>query len=219
MVTIHVFSDYVCPYCYLEVPILEEAARRFGAQIAVEAHAFELRPEPVPMPVLDAEYLREHWTNRVYPMAEERSLVMRQPSLRTRTRRAHEVAAFARAHGRFPAVDTGLYRAHFEYGRDINDVAVLEDVVREAGLDPAAMRTALESGAFAEAVRADLQLGATLGVRSVPTMLVGETLDDTEPVVGAVPYEWLAGAIDRALFGDRKRAGLRNQASGIRADP
>ena len=99
----------------------------------------------------------------------------------------------------------GLYRAFFEQGRDINDVAVLEDVVRDAGLDPAAMRRALESGAFAEAVRADLELGATLGVRSVPTMLVGETLDDVEPVVGAVPYEWLAGAIDRALFGDRRR--------------
>ena len=217
MVTIHVFSDYVCPYCYLEVPILEEAAHRFGAQIAIEPHAFELRPEPVPMPDYDAEYLREHWTNRVYPLAEERGLVMRQPSLRTRTRRAHELAAFARAHGAFSPVDRGLYRAHFEHGRDINDMRVLEDVARDAGLDPASVRTALESGAFTEAVRADLQLAATFGIRSVPTMLVGEKLDDSEPVVGAVPYEWLAGAIDRALFGDRKRAGLRNQASGIRA--
>ncbi len=169
------------------------------------------------MPERRGEYILEHWTNRVYPMAEERGLVMRLPPLQTRTRRAHEVAAFARAEERLPAVDTGLYRAFFEHGRDINDVAVLEDVVREAGLDPAAMRRALESGAFADAVRADLELGASLGVRSVPTMLVGETLDDVEPVVGAVPYEWLAGAIDRALFGDRKRAGLRNQASGIRA--
>ena len=185
--------------------------RRFGAQITIEPHAFELRPEPVPMPAVDAEYLREHWTNRVYPMAEERGLVMRQPSLRTRTRRAHEVAAFARAQDRLSAVDKGLYRAHFEHGRDINDVAVLEDIVREAGLDPSAMRRALESGAFTESVRADLRLGATLGIRSVPTMLVGETLDDVEPVIGAVPYEWLAGAIDRALFGQP-----RHQASGIR---
>jgi predicted DsbA family dithiol-disulfide isomerase len=163
------------------------------------------------MPDPKGEYLREHWTNRVYPLAEERGLTMRLPSLQTRTRRAHEAAAFARAHGRMAAVDTGLYRAFFEHGRDIDDLAVLEDVAREAGLDPAAMRMALESGAFAAAVDADRQLAATLGIRSVPTMLVGETLDDAEPVVGAVPYEWLAGAIDRALFGDRSQARLRRR--------
>lgn len=144
-------------------------------------------------------------------MAEERGLLMRVPPLQIRTRRAHEVAAFARAHDPQAAVDTAIYRAFFEHGRDISDVAVLEDVVREANLNPAAMRKALESGAFADAVRADRQLAATLGIRSVPTMLVGETLDDVEPVVGAVPYEWLAGAIDRALFGDRSQARLRRR--------
>lgn len=144
-------------------------------------------------------------------MAEARGLLMRQPPLQTRTRRAHETAAFATAHGAFEAVDRALFRAYFEHGRDINDVDVLSGIAADASLDPGALRRALEQGEFVEAVMTDVRLGARLGIDSVPTMLVGEPLEEAELVVGAVDADWLSGAIERALAGDRSYARLRRR--------
>lgn len=165
----------------------------------------------MPLPDPRGEYLREHWTNRVYPMAAERGLTMRLPPVQARSRRAHETAAFARSRGRFRDVNLAIYRAFFEDGRDIGDLAVLADIVQRAGLDKDDWRRAMDTGAFAEAVRNDLSLAASLGISSVPTVLVGERLEDAEPVVGAVPYEWLEGAIRRALDGDRSYAQARRR--------
>ena len=181
------------------MPILDEAARQFGAQIAFEHHAFELRPEPVPLLDPKGEYIQEHWRNRVKPMAAERGLVMNIPPAQTRTRRAHETAAFAREHGQFEAVDRALFRAFFEEGRDINDAEVLAQIVQETALNPEELRMALGTRAFSESVDADVALAARLGIRSVPTMLVADEAGRAEPVIGAVPYEHVEAAITRAI--------------------
>ena len=181
------------------MPVLDEAARRFGAQVGIEHHAFELRPDPVPLLDPQGEYIQEHWRNRVAPMAAERGLVMNIPPVQTRTRRAHETAAFARAHQRFAPVDRALFRLFFERGEDINDPEVLGRIVQEAGLNPEELRMALGTRAFAEAVDADLELATRLGIRSVPTMLVADESGRAEPVIGAVPYEQVEGAIRGAI--------------------
>jgi len=198
--------------------VLEEAARRFGAQTDIRWHAYELRPEPIPQPDPDSEYIREHWENRVLPMAVERGLVMRTPRRMVRSRRALQAAFFAQDHGRFMQMDRLLFRARFEEDADISDVEVLKGLALEAGLDAAALAKALTANSYVERVDADLKLAAQLGITGVPTALVGpETGDDrgffadAEPVVGAVPYEWLAGAIERALGGDRSHARRRRR--------
>jgi predicted DsbA family dithiol-disulfide isomerase len=153
------------------------------------------------VPLLDptGEYIQEHWRNRVRPMAAERGLVMNIPPRQTRTRRAHEAAAFARAHDAFPTVDRGLFRAFFEEGLDINDVEVLARIARDARLDEEALRQALETRQHANEVDQDLALSVRLGIRSVPTMLVADESGRAEPVVGAVPFEDLKAAIERAI--------------------
>jgi predicted DsbA family dithiol-disulfide isomerase len=152
------------------------------------------------VPLLDpkSEYIQEHWRNRVRPMAAERGLVMNIPPVQTRTRRAHETAAFGRAHDAFPAVDRALFRAFFEEGLDINDFDVLARIARDAGLDDSQLRRALERGDYAADVERDLALSARLGIRSVPTMLVADESGRAEPVIGAVPFEDLKAAIERA---------------------
>jgi predicted DsbA family dithiol-disulfide isomerase len=160
------------------------------------------------VPLLDpkGEYIQEHWRNRVLPMAAERGLSMRIPPVQTRTRRAHETAAFARAHGTFGEVDRALYRAFFEEGLDIADAGLLEAIVRKAGLDGDAWRRALDTGEFADSVRGDLQLALQLGITSVPTLLVADESGRAEPVVGAVPYERLEDAIQRTFARSKNHA-------------
>jgi predicted DsbA family dithiol-disulfide isomerase len=140
-------------------------------------------------------------------MARERGLVMNIPPAQTRTRRAHETAAFARAQGQFTAVDRALFRAFFEEGLDINDVEVLTRIVSEADLDAEEFRLALGTRAFGEIVDADAALAARLGIRSVPTMLVADESGRAEPVIGAVPYEHLEAAIERAIERTKEKAG------------
>jgi predicted DsbA family dithiol-disulfide isomerase len=202
--------------------VLEEAARRFDAQIDIRWHAFELRPEPIRMPDPDSEYIREHWENRVLPMAAERGLVMRIPRRRVRSRRALQAALFAREHGRFHELDRWLFRARFEEDADISDIEVLKRIAREAGLDEDALAYAVTANSYLNELSADVMLATELGITGVPCAMVGpepppeagdprEFYADAEPVVGAVPYEWLEGAIERALGGDRTHARLRRR--------
>ena len=71
---IDVWSDYVCPFCYLELPVLEAVAAEFGGAVQVHWRAFELRPDPVPTLDPAGEYLRTTWDRAVYPMAAERGI-------------------------------------------------------------------------------------------------------------------------------------------------
>lgn len=186
--------------------MLEAVARRFGEGVQIRWHAYELRPDPVPMPDPDSEYIHEHWENRVLPMARERGLIMRVPRRQVRSRRALQAALFAREHGRFREMDRAIYRGRFEDDADISDVEVLAGMARDAGLDDEALRYALKTGAYIEPLEQDLRLAQAIGIRGVPVSLVGPAEDDfhqfrrrAEPVLGAVPEEWMADVVERAL--------------------
>ena len=79
-VRILVWSDYVCPFCYLERPVLERVQGELGYGVEIDWRSFELRPEPEPTLDPDAEYLHRVWNQSVYPMAQERGMVMKRPS-------------------------------------------------------------------------------------------------------------------------------------------
>ncbi|MEP6888856.1 MAG: DsbA family protein, partial [Nitrospirales bacterium] len=124
-VRITVWSDYVCPFCYLEEPILDRIRREYDERVELEWRAFELRPAPVPTLDPKGEYLRTVWNQAVYPMARERGMTLRLPPLQPRSRRALELAEFARTRERFDDVHRGLFKAFFENGRDIDDLETL----------------------------------------------------------------------------------------------
>ena len=196
--------------------MLEAATRRFGADLDIRWHAYELRPEPVPLPDPDSEYISEHWENRVLPMAEERGLVMRVPRRQIRSRRALQAAVFAQEHGRFAEFDRRVFRARFDQDLDISDVKVLTQLAVEAALDPEALAYALKSNAYADRLVEDGALAQAIGINGVPAALVGTATDDiaefvrnAEPVIGAVPEDWMLAAVDRALRGEPGRLRVR----------
>lgn len=202
--------------------MLEAVTRRFGAQVEIRWHAYELRPAPVPQPDPDSEYITEHWQNRVLPMAAERGLTMRVPRRPVRSRAALQATLFARGHERFHDFHAQVFRARFEEDTDIADPAVLADLGRQCGLDPEALAHAVKTESYLGELETDLSLARAIGINGVPAALVGPAeedlgafLRDAEPVIGAVPEEWMAGAVERALNGDRAHAHLRQR---FRAD-
>jgi len=60
---IDVWSDYVCPFCYLAEPTLQRIEQEFADAVEVVWRAFELRPEPVPTLDPKGDYLRDIWAS------------------------------------------------------------------------------------------------------------------------------------------------------------
>ncbi len=200
---ITVFSDYVCPFCYLEEPDLARVQEEYGEAVEVDWRAYELRPEPIPTLDPDGDYLHRVWNASVYPMAKALGMTLRLPTVQPRSRKALEAAEYARVEGRFDEMHDALFRAFFENGKDIGDTNLLLEVGASAGLDCERLRAALEEGRYTEKILADEELARRLGVGSVPTMFVGPAgapLERAEAIVGAQPYGGrIEAAVERVL--------------------
>jgi predicted DsbA family dithiol-disulfide isomerase len=171
-IQIVVWSDYVCPFCYLEVPILDQIRRELGEEVSVDWRAFELRPDPAPTLDPNAEYLHRVWNQSVYPMARERGLSLSLPPVQPRSRKAHEAAEFAREGGLLDEMSRALFRAFFEEGQDLGDLEVLLDVGESIGLDRSDLREALEKDRYTEKVVEDEHLAQQVGITGVPALVI-----------------------------------------------
>jgi predicted DsbA family dithiol-disulfide isomerase len=201
-IRITVWSDYVCPFCYLEAPVLNRLREEYGELLEVDWRAFELRPEPVPTLDPEGDYLQRVWNAAVYPMAEERGLKIKLPPVQPRSRRAMELAELARQKGKFDAVHEALFRAFFQDGKDLDGLDVLVDIGVAAGLESAEVLQALQAGRYRSQVLEDERQAAQLGLHGVPALLVrreDEPLGKWETLSGAQPYEAVRAAVERAI--------------------
>lgn len=136
-------------------------------------------------------------------------MTLRLPPVQPRSRRALEAAEFARDRGRYEELHHALFRAFFEFGRDIDDPEVLLEVAQGVGMDREELRAALEEGRYTERVLRDERLAHELGIAGVPAMLVGPhgaPLEEAEMVSGAQRFELVRDAVERALRGGSRGA-------------
>jgi predicted DsbA family dithiol-disulfide isomerase len=202
--TLHrdVWSDYVCPFCYLEEPVLTRIQEEFAGQLVVRWRAFELRPDPVPTLPPNGDYLVSIWERAVYPMARERGMELKLPPVQPRSRLAAEAAEFARGEGKFEAMHAAIFRAFFEDGRDIGAMETLLELGENCGLDRTGLEKALTNGEFLARVLEDEDLAAELGLSGVPAMLLRraeEPLSAARSLSGAQPDFMVRAAIQHLL--------------------
>src|SRR5690606_10693916 len=100
---IDVFVDYVCPFCFLVEPAIEELKRERDVEVTIRP--FELRPDPVPTLRPEDEYLPRVWKDSVHPMADRVGVPVTLPSVspQPRTERAFMVLQLAQEQGRAEA--------------------------------------------------------------------------------------------------------------------
>ncbi len=169
-IVIQVFSDYVCPYCYLgEVP-LRNAVARTGAEIVWRS--FQLRESGPPKFEPGGEQMNASWNHSVYPLAERLGVTIRQPSRSPLTRLAHEAAAWARSKISFDQFHRRLFKAFFLEDKDISELAVLKEIAWQSGLNPADLEQALAEHRLADEVDEDLLIARTYGVTTVPSFVI-----------------------------------------------
>ncbi|KMO43593.1 DSBA oxidoreductase [Methylobacterium tarhaniae] len=207
--TISVFSDVICPWCYLGKRRLERALDQLGLRetTTIEWLPFELNPD-MPADGMERALYRarkfgaERSAQLDAQMAElgrqERigfsfETMMRTPS----TRRAHMLIAAATQNGRADPVVNALFRAYFEEGRDIGDSEILREIGLRAGLDRAVVDHALGNEQLRSLVEAVERQAAEMQVTGVPFFIV----DRKWAVSGAQPTEQWVGALQKRHSG------------------
>jgi predicted DsbA family dithiol-disulfide isomerase len=180
-VRLEVWSDVVCPWCYIGEHRLARALDRspHGADVEVVWRPFQLDPRAPtePQPVRDA-YARkfggpdaaQQVIARITAVAEAEGLpIDLDRAQRANTFDAHRLMAWARPHGHQGALGAALFRAYFVDGAGVADRAVLADLAAEVGLPRTGAADLLASDALVDEVRADLERARVLGITAVPS--------------------------------------------------
>jgi predicted DsbA family dithiol-disulfide isomerase len=200
--TVEIWSDVVCPWCYVGKRRFEKALGAFEHEVEVTWRSFELDPgAPREREHSSAEHLARKYGMTV-EQAEQTNAQMTALAAsegleyhldRTRGGNsfdAHRLIHVAAAHGLQDAMKERLMRAYFTEGEPVGDRETLIRLAADVGLDA---REALEGEAYADAVHADVELAARIGIRGVPYFV----LDRRFGVSGAQPAELLLEALER----------------------
>jgi predicted DsbA family dithiol-disulfide isomerase len=203
---VEIWSDLVCPWCYLGKRRLERALEGFehADRVDVVWRSFELEPDAPKVAESRRTLLRSRYgmtaeqaaerDAQMTALAEAEGLEYR-PDLAQlgSTFDAHRVLHAARAAGVQGQVKERLLRGYFTEGRKLTDTDTLVELAADAGLDPAAARAALADEALADEVRGDEREAAAIGVTGVPFFV----LNRRYAVSGAQPSEILLQALQR----------------------
>jgi predicted DsbA family dithiol-disulfide isomerase len=206
-VRIDIWSDIVCPFCYIGGRHLQLALERFdhAEEVEVVWRSFELDPRPVEDPHAD---LTEQLAAK-YGMSRDRAEANQQrvgeameavglefnwrDAHPANTFDAHRLAHLAAERGLSDQAQTAFKKAYFTDGRAIGDHQVLRDLAIGIGLDADEVDDVLSSDRYADQVRADESQAQVYGITAVPTFV----LADQYSVSGAQPVDTLVDVLDQ----------------------
>lgn len=183
---IEIWSDVMCPFCYIGKRRFENALTQFEFknEIQVIWKSFQLDPSIKTIPgesvnqylaerkgiaVADAGKMNDHVTR----MASELGLHYDfDKAVVANSFDAHRFSHLAAMHGLGDMAEESLFKAYFTEGKNIADHDTLVQLGIEIGLDPAEIRTMLESDLFSKDVHKDIDQAEEFGVRGVPFFVI-----------------------------------------------
>ena len=208
---IEIWSDVVCPWCYIGKRRLETALTTFehADEVEIVYRSFELDPSSPRVPVetvaesLGRKYgggaeAGQQMVDRVEAVAAEEGLLFRLgEAQRVSTVDAHRVLHLALETGG-PAVQSALKEellaAYFLRAENVADHDLLRRTAEKVGLDAESVDRVLSTDAYADAVEADIREAAALGATGVPFFVI----DRTYGVSGAQPAEAFTQVLERS---------------------
>jgi predicted DsbA family dithiol-disulfide isomerase len=205
---VEIWSDVVCPWCYLGKRHFDRALEKFPHRDEVEVtyRSFELDPaapsgvSTATVEMLAAKYgMTRAQARDAQQQMEQRAaqygLNFRMSGLRSgNTRDAHRLLHLAKAKGSQAELVEALHRAYFTDQSSVFDHDSLADVAAAAGLDRAQSLGVLASDEYGPDVEADEEIARSLGVNGVPFFAV----DRRYGISGAQPPETIAQVLERA---------------------
>jgi predicted DsbA family dithiol-disulfide isomerase len=228
---VEIWSDVVCPWCYIGKRRFEAALQEFphAEEVAVRYRSFELDPsaptEPTETVVeaLGRKYgggpaAGRRMVDGVADVAAEVGLSFDHAEApHTATRDAHRLLHLALAEGgpaAQAALNESLLSAYFSQARSMADPAVLREAAVGAGLDADRVDAVLAGSEYADAFRADLEQARAYGISGVPFFVV----DQKYAVSGAQPTEVFTRLLDQAWADGRPPLQVMADGSACGAD-
>ena len=207
-VRLEIFSDLVCPWCYIGETKLRPAVQQFraaGGHVELRFRPYLLNPDFTGPSRPLTQYLTERFGNQAGRMAQQVTSVGAEVGLEMNmdvaiaasTLQAHQLMEAAYADGGFAAQQSTadqLFADHFRDGRDIADRDVLVAAGRRAGLAEPTIEAALTDPGYATAVTDSLTEAHALGIQAVPTFVANRAMG----VQGAQASETLLALLQKA---------------------
>jgi predicted DsbA family dithiol-disulfide isomerase len=203
---IEIFSDVVCPWCYIGKRRLDAVlAGEAGEGVQVAWRPYQLYPQLPEQGVPRDEFMRARFGSKTDAAAIYRRVLDEAATVgleldfsRIRvapnTLRAHRLLSWAEPSGRQHELAEVLFSYYFQQGRDIGDSQELARAAGEAGLDAEAAAVVLAGQDELDKVRAELALGQAVGVSGVPFFVLAGKF----AIPGAQPQEVMSQFISRA---------------------
>lgn len=196
---VEIWSDVMCPFCYIGKRNFENALAQFADKenIEIEWKSYQLDPS---MPEVAAEsqedYLVKHkgmsreqvrgMLANVTEMAKQAGLDYHlDKSVMVNSQKAHQLIQFAKTKNLGDAIEERLFKAYFTEGKNVADLETLTQLGKEVGLDENELQVAFTDDQYLYQMKQDIQEGANLGVKGVPFFV----FDRKYGVSGAQPAE------------------------------
>lgn len=209
---IEIWSDVVCPFCYIGKRHLEKALANFDQKENVEIvwKSYLLNPNQHLEPETDQNvyaYLADRkgisyeesvqMHDHVVQMAKKAGLTYNFDQAKVSSSLlAHHLLQFAKEKGHGNELKEALFRGYFTDGMKLSDVASLLDLAEGIGLDREEAQKALEDDSYTSQMQNDLQEAQQIGVRGVPFFVI----DRRYAISGAQPPEFILETIQKAMI-------------------
>lgn len=204
---VEIWSDIMCPFCYIGKRKFEQALAHFAHQdkVAIVWHSFQLDPTIQYHPDQDLyDYLAERkgqtrqWSLQVHKQvaqtAREVGLTYNfDKAVLANSFDAHRLIQLAKRYDLGGAAEERLFKAYFTEGKNVSDHPTLVQLGAEIGLDSREIREMLQSNAYADVVRKDVADAEALGIRGVPFFVINGKYG----VSGAQPSEVFLQALQQ----------------------
>ncbi len=206
---IEIWSDIMCPFCYIGKHHFEKALAQlsFQNELTIIYRSYQLNPDyyhlendtvysmlsrTKGLPIEQAKEM----TKQVQAMAANAGLKINFDSnVPANTKKAHELIHFASKYNLGSIVKEKLFEAHFVEGLNVEDLAVLLQIAEASNLDVSLAEQALKEGRETYAVNQDLQEARNIGIRGVPFFL----FDRKYAVSGAQPTDAFVEVLEKSF--------------------
>jgi predicted DsbA family dithiol-disulfide isomerase len=206
---VEIWSDVMCPFCYIGKRRFEDALQKSAHkdEIEVEWKSFQLNPAMVTSPdtninqylakvkgwsIEQAEEMNAYMTN----MAAEAGLTYNfDKAVVANSFKAHRFTHLAKTHGLGDAAEEQLFKAYFTDGKNTDDIDTLIELGTAIGLNATEIKQTLESDAYAGEVKQDIAEAQRLGISGVPFFV----LDRKYGISGAQTPDVFEGTIEKAF--------------------
>ncbi len=205
---IEIWSDVVCPFCYIGKRRFEAALEQFKDKenVTIEWKSYLLNPDLKTNPDISInQYLANHkgisleqatqMNEYVTNMALQSGLTYHmEKAIVANSFLAHQFIHFAKENGKQNEAEEVLFRSYFTEGKNIDDMQILMQLGEEIGFESIAVKVALSNGNYQSPVHHDLEEARRIGIQGVPFFV----FDRKYAVSGAQEIDVFLKTMDQA---------------------